>query len=141
MVTVYDVPPQQLIEKVAEELKNRGLKQPDWAPFVKTGVHRERKPDQEDWWYIRAASVLRKVYLQGPIGVSRLRVIYGGRKSRGHKPERFCRGSGSIIRKILQELERLELVEKQKEGKKGRKISPKGRSFLDNMAKKVSESA
>ncbi len=28
--------------------------------FVKTGPNKDRPPMQEDWWYIRAAAVLRK---------------------------------------------------------------------------------
>ncbi|ENN95865.1 30S ribosomal protein S19e [Methanocaldococcus villosus KIN24-T80] len=134
MVTVYDVPADKLIQKTAEKLKEIGLKEPEWAKFVKTGVSRERRPQQDDWWYIRCASILRKVYINGPVGVSRLRTAYGGRKNRGHAPEHFYKGSGSIVRKALQELERLGLVEKRPEG---RVISPKGRSFLDNLAKEV----
>ena len=34
---------------------------------------------------------------------SRLRTRYGSRKNRGVKPERFKRGSGKIIRVILQQ--------------------------------------
>ena len=70
-----EVPQDELIKKVAEELKSI-IGQPEWAPFVKTGNHKERPPVDNDWWYIRAASVLRKVYLLGPIGVSKLRTKY-----------------------------------------------------------------
>jgi len=72
--------------------------------------------------------------IESPVGVSRLRTAYGGRKNRGHAPEHFYKGSGNIIRKALQELEKLGLVEKTP---KGRVITPKGRSFLDNLAKEV----
>ncbi len=134
MVTVYDVPADKLIQKTAEKLKEMNIGVPAWVPFVKTGVSRERRPDQDDWWYIRCASILRKIYIYGPVGVSRLRTAYGGRKNRGHAPEHFYKGSGNIIRKALQELEKLGLVEKRPEG---RVITPKGRSFLDNIAKEV----
>ncbi|MCQ6253670.1 30S ribosomal protein S19e [Methanocaldococcus sp.] len=134
MVTVYDVPADKLIQKTAEKLKEMDIEVPEWVPFVKTGVSRERRPEQEDWWYIRCASILRKIYIYGPVGVSRLRTAYGGRKNRGHEPEHFYKGSGNIIRKALQELEKLGLVEKRPEG---RVITSKGRSFLDNIAKEV----
>ena len=58
MVTVYDVPPEKLIMKAAEKLKQvDAIAVPEWAEFVKTGRHTENAPVQEDWWFIRAASV------------------------------------------------------------------------------------
>ena len=91
MPTAYDVPSDLLISKITEELKKEAeIKAPEWAVYAKTGVHKENSPVQEDWWYIRAASILRKIYLYGPIGVSRLRVAYGGRHRRGVKPEHFA---------------------------------------------------
>ena len=134
MTTVYDVPPSKLIEKVAKKLKEMDIDKPEWVDFVKTGAHKERRPHDPDWWYIRCASILRKIYINGPVGVERLRTAYGGRKNRGHKPERFVKASGNIIRKALQALEKLDLVTKTKEG---RVITPKGQSLLDNTAKEV----
>lgn len=133
MVTVYDVPADKLIEKVAEKLRDK-IKPPEWSKFVKTGAHKERPPQREDWWWIRAASILRKVYLDGPVGVSRLRTVYGGKKDRGYRPERFRKAGGNIIRKILQQLGELNYV---KQTKKGRVITPKGQSFLDNTAREI----
>ena len=82
MTTVYDVPADLLIKRVAEKLKSM-VKPPEWAKYVKTGVHKQRAPEQEDWWYIRLASILRRVYIDGPVGIERLRTYYGGRKRRG----------------------------------------------------------
>src|SRR3989338_8491231 len=111
MTTMYDVEPQELIIKTAEELKKLPeIKAPAWAPFVKTGMHKERPPVDSDWWYVRVASVLRSIYRLGPVGVSKLRSKYGGRKNRGTKKEHFFRGSGSILRKSLQQLEKAGLV-------------------------------
>ena len=138
MPNIYDINPQELIKKAAEDLKKLdAIKKPSWANFVKTSTARERPPADKDWWYLRAASVLRKMYvLNRPIGTNRLRNHYGGRKNRGHKPERFYKGSGKIIRIILQQLEKSELILSVKEGQhKGRRISNKGKSFLDNLAK------
>lgn len=128
--------PMKLIQKVATYLReNKVVEPPPWAPFVKTGVHKERPPQDPDWWYIRAAAILRKLYIRGPIGVSRLRKLYGGRHRRGHKPPKFAKGSGSIIRKILQQLEVAGLV--QKADKRGRVLTPKGRELLEEAAKVV----
>ncbi|MCD6477884.1 MAG: 30S ribosomal protein S19e [Candidatus Aenigmarchaeota archaeon] len=138
MVTVKDVDPQELISLTKEELKKmKGISPPEWADWVKTGMSRERPPDQDDWWYIRSAAVLRKIYLNGPIGIQRLRKEFGGRKNRGHKPEHFYPGSGSIIRKILQQLETEGFIKKI--GKRGRFITPKGQKFLDELSYKLVE--
>ncbi len=136
MVTVRDVPANKLIEKLKEKLKEfKELEKPKWIDFVKSGCHKERPPDQPDFWYIRAASILRRIYLDGPVGVERLRTYYGGRKRRGRRPPRFRKASGAIIRRILQRLEEAGLVEKV--DKKGRKITPKGQSLLDRIAYEV----
>lgn len=138
-MTIYDVDGTELVEEAAKELqKIEVIKPTEWASFVKTGANKERPPARQDWWYVRAASVLRKVRLKGPIGVSKLRTLYGGIKNRGYAPERFRKGSGSIIRKILQQLEKAELIKKDKKGlHKGRVITPKGIKLMDNVAKKL----
>ena len=120
--------------KLAEKLKSEKIvEMPEWAKFVKTGVSKERVPQQQDWWYLRAASILRKVYLFGPIGAGRLSKFYGGRKNRGYKPEKFRRGSRKIIRTILQQLENKGLVKKSEKQKKGRIMTEEGRKYLKSV--------
>ena len=137
MTTVYDVPADILIDRLSKYLKEnvREVRPPEWAAYVKTGSHVERAPHNPDWWYVRAASILRKLYIKGPIGVSRLRKLYGGRKRRGVKPAHFRRAGGSIIRHILQQLEEAGLAEK--DGNRGRILTPKGRSLLDALAARI----
>nr|MBI4156422.1 30S ribosomal protein S19e [Candidatus Woesearchaeota archaeon] len=130
-MSIYDKDQQEVVNKTASKLKTL-LKAPEWSYFVKTGAGKERPPVDNDWWYYRAASVLRKVYLMGPIGVSKLRTKYGSKKNRGHKPERFYKGSGKVIRTVLQQLEEASLIEKSKKGlRKGRIITNKGKSLLE----------
>jgi len=134
-----DVDVKKFNEVCKEELKKIDeIKPPDWAKFVKTGTHKKLPPRQEDWWYIRTASILRRIYLNGPVGVGRLRTFYGGRKDRGHKPERFKKAGGSIIRKSIQQLENAGLIEKSKNSKrKGRIISEKGKTFVNKIVREV----
>ncbi len=137
MTTVYDVPADKLIAKAAMELKEKAeITAPEWAPFVKTGTHREMPPEDPEWWYTRTAAVLRRVYVDGPVGVERMRSVYGGKKDRGSKPNKSVKGSGSILRKALQQLEAAGFVAKQKNG---RVITPAGASFLDGIAYTVSK--
>ncbi|MEM1537544.1 MAG: 30S ribosomal protein S19e [Candidatus Nezhaarchaeales archaeon] len=139
MSIVKACPPQQLIESLANHLKNNvpEIKPPPWALVVKTGVHKERLPQNPNWWYIRCAAILRKLYLSGrPVGVVRLSTAFGGRMRVGAKGrEHFRRGSRSIIRRALQQLEGVGFV--VKDGNRGRRLSPKGMSLLDQIAKKV----
>jgi small subunit ribosomal protein S19e len=136
MVTVYDVPAEKLILKTAEKLKgNAAIVPPEWAEYAKTGRHTERAPVQEDWWYTRAASILRKLYVKGPMGSSKLAAEYGGFADKGSMPNRAVKGSRSVARKCMIQLEAAGyLVSKDKQG---RAISPAGQSLLDNTAKEV----
>lgn len=133
MTTVHDVPADALIAITAEKLKGVAqVKTPEWAPFVTTGVHREKPPTDPEWWPRRVAAVLRKVYTMGPIGTERLRAEFGGKRNRGVKPNRAKKGSGSVAREALQQLEAAGLVTSVKG--EGRKVTPKGQTFLDACA-------
>ena len=135
MATIHEVNPNILIEKAADELKKL-IKAPEFSKYVKTGSGRERPPVEKDWYYKRAAAVLRSVYLRGPLGVNNLRVKYGNRANMGVAGERVYKASGKIIRMILQQLEKAELIKQIEKGvNKGRIITNKGKSFLDKLAK------
>lgn len=133
MTTVFDVPPGLLIEKLKEQLQAEGkIKPPEWAKFARTGVHTEKAPVQPDWWYRRIAAVLRKVYVNGPVGSARLAAEFGGRRDDGSAPYHPRRGSRSIAREAMQQLETLGYLSKFE--KKGRTITPAGRKLLDKLA-------
>jgi small subunit ribosomal protein S19e len=137
VVTARDVDAAKLIAGAKEELKKvEEIKAPTWSVFVKSGVSKERPPVQQDFWYIRAASLLRRIYIDGPVGTAKLRTYYGGRKRRGHRKARSRRGSGAILRKLMQQLEKAELIKKID---KGRVITNKGQKFLDRIAYQVSK--
>jgi len=135
MVNVHDVPAEKLISSLAERMKKqRELDVPQWAQFVKTGSHAERPPQQPDWWYTRAASLLRKLYLHGPLGQGDLERAYGGSKAVAYNPKHQRDAGGSAIRKILKQLEQSELVAKTP---KGRVLTPKGMAMLDKLSKQL----
>jgi len=139
-VTPYDVPAEKLLAKLKEKLKEFAeIKPPAWMQFTKTGSHAEKAPSQPDFWYARCASLLRKAYIEGRIGVNSLRVYYGGRKNRGAARERFRKSGGSVIRKAMQQLEKAGLLEKLKSG--GRKVTNKGISLLNSTSKEVKAGA
>ena len=137
MTTPYDLPASKFIEKIAKHLKENvdKITPPPWAAVAKTGSHVEKQPQNPDWWYIRCASLLRKIYANGPVGVEALRADYGGRKSRGVKPGRAAKSGGSVIRKALQQLEAAGLIESVKSD--GRKVTREGRKLLHELAEEL----
>jgi len=134
LTTPYDVPAPKFIEKLAKYLKENvdEVQPPAWASVAKTGSHVENQPQNPNWWYTRSASILRKVYIHGPIGIEKLRADYGGRKNFGVKPEHAVKAGGNSIRKILQQLEAAGLI--QTASPQGRKMAPKGRKLLQEVA-------
>jgi small subunit ribosomal protein S19e len=128
----YNVNPRDLNRELARELKERKLVTPPaWAPFAKTGSHRERVPQSQDWWYHRAAAVLRAVDVKGPIGTAKLAVKFGGRKNRGVAPDQFREAGTNVLRKCLQQLEKSKLVKQvDVQGHKGRALTKDGAAFL-----------
>lgn len=138
-MAVFEVNPTELIIKISEKLKEiKAIEPPKWATFVKTSHGKDRPPVQTDWWFIRTASILRKVMIRGPVGVNKLRVLYGNKKNNGMAPSHFVKGSGNIIRKILQQLEKAELIKKaEKDTYKGKITTAKGISLLDKTAAEI----
>lgn len=131
-----DIPPALLLPQLATELKNRqAVSPPPWASFVKTGVHKQRAPVQNDWWYLRSASVLRKIYVKGQVGVSRLSAEYGGKRDRGSAPYHARTGSRAILREIVHQLEKSGLVQPFKN--RGRRVSPEGEKLLGAVSKGI----
>ncbi|MFP3985091.1 MAG: 30S ribosomal protein S19e [Candidatus Bathyarchaeia archaeon] len=137
MPTPYDVPPQTFIKKLAQHIKDNvdQVEPLSWAPYVKTSTHATQQPKNPNWWYVRCASLLRKTYMKGPIGVERLRAQYGGRKDCGTSPEHTRKGAGSNIRKLFQQLEAAGLVENVKG--QGRVLTSEGRRLLDTVATEI----
>lgn len=138
MVTIYDVPADELIAGLADRLADR-IERPAWIDFAKSGSTRELPPQDDDFWFVRAGSLLRKVAMNGPIGVDRLSTEYGGHKRGSNRyivaSAHSAAGSKKVIRVVLQQLEADGLVETAQG--EGRRITDEGRAFLDETAKDV----
>ena len=140
MTTVYDVPAEELIEALIDVLSEEdAVEQPEWIAYTKSGADRELPPEQEQFWTRRTASLLRKVAVDGPVGVGALQTEYGGSKQGSNRyqvrPKHSADGSGNVIRTALQQLEEAGYVETA-EGE-GRKITPDGQALLDDTAEDV----
>lgn len=117
-------------ELVAKVTKLKEVQAPVWAPFVKTGVTKERPPVNPEWWQVRVTSVLCKVRKFGPVGTNRLSKQYGGRQNRGVKTEVKKNGSRNITRKAIQQLEAAGLIKQVTSPAAGKVLTKEGAEFL-----------
>lgn len=135
MAKVYDVPSDVLISKLTDILKTEDIPAPEWTKFVKTGSHADKPPQNREWWHTRCASILRKIYLHGPIGINDLRKEYGGGKPLGYGAAHHRDAGGAIIRNAVHGLEKLGYIEKV--DKKGRVVTKQGMQKLDRLATEI----
>jgi small subunit ribosomal protein S19e len=133
MITASMVPPEKLIERLAAYLKEKNIVlPPEWSFLTKTASFKERIPDNpEEWWYVRTASIMRKMYIDTFLGVGKSKIVYGGSSSKGNRPPHFRRAPAHSTRMIMQQLEKAGLVIKTK---RGRMLSSKGRSLVDKIS-------
>ena len=137
---VYELDAQEYNLKLAEALeKIPEFKAPEWVEFVKSGTAKTRPIEDPNFWYKRSASILRQIYRKETLGVNRLKTKYGSRKKRGARPEEFRKGSGKIIRTILQQSDQagfteiIKAIKGVKSKKPGRKLTDKGKKFLEEI--------
>ena len=135
MAKVYDVPADVLITRLSEILKNEDISAPEWSLFVKTGTHADKPPQNSDWWHVRCASILRKIYLHGPASVNDLRSMYGGGRPVGYGAAHHKSASGAIIRNAIHGLEKLGYVKTIE--RKGRILTKQGTQKLDKLATEI----
>jgi small subunit ribosomal protein S19e len=139
LITPNDVPASKLVGKLAKYLKENvdAITPPAWAGIAKTGAHAQGQPQNPDWWYTRCASVFRKVYVHGSIGIEKLRAEYGGVKGSRVTPEHVTKAGGSIVRKALQQLEAAGYIETLRP--RGRRVTREGRKLLQELAEELSK--
>ncbi len=129
-----DVSAADFINSYALFLQRQGkLDVPGYVELVKTSSGNELPPQESEmWFYKRAASVARHIYLRKQVGVGKLNKLYGGAVNRGSRPSHHRNASGSINRKVLQSLEKVGIVEISPKG--GRRITADGQRDLDRIA-------
>lgn len=134
MTDIRSIEPSKYNTALAAELKkSKEFEKPAWIDFVKSGTHRQRPIAEPDFWHKRAASILRQFYLRGIIGIGRLRSRYGGRKDYGMAPPHFRKGSGKLIRVMVQQAESAGFLEKAKGKRHGRQLTSQGKQFLEKV--------
>lgn len=139
---VEQVCPTKFIDVLSRKLKEeKKISVPAEAEYIKTGHGKEHAPESPDWYFVRTASILRKLYVEelknpgrcknglGTLWFSR---VYTTLKNNGHKPSHTVTGSKSLVRRILQTLEGANLVSQVPKG--GRKLTAAGHQYLQEVA-------
>ncbi len=136
-MSVFVVQPEKIIEILAVKLKEYPeISPPEGSEFWKTAFFKELAPmDSENFWYIRCASILRKVKKYGPIGVNKLRKFYGGKNRKGKGLNHSAKASGKIIRVALQQLGEANLLNMKE--REGRVLSTEGTSLIERTAYEI----
>eukprot|EP01128_Nolandella_sp_AFSM9_P007470 TRINITY_DN4100_c0_g1_i1.p2 TRINITY_DN4100_c0_g1~~TRINITY_DN4100_c0_g1_i1.p2 ORF type:complete len:141 (-),score=40.19 TRINITY_DN4100_c0_g1_i1:97-519(-) len=136
--TLKDVDSAKFIAAYAAHLKRSNwLKLPAWVDLVKTATFKEMPPMNEDWYYVRAAALARKIYLRGGVGIGYYRHVFGGPTRRGVRGNHHTKASGAIIRHVIKQLESIGVVEKDPKG--GRRITTEGQRDIDRIAGRVNK--
>jgi small subunit ribosomal protein S19e len=142
-ITVRDVSPAAFIDAYAAHLKNSDkFELPKWCDIVKTGVAKELAPNDPDWYYVRAASIARKIYLKPGCGIGQLRKMYGKARRRGARTNTSTDGAAGVIRHILQQLEEIKVLEPRRDGEskgRGSTMTRVGQQDLDRIAGQVAK--
>ncbi|KAJ2158526.1 Protein component of the small (40S) ribosomal subunit [Coemansia sp. RSA 552] len=140
-VTVKDVSSKAFIEAYAAHLKRSGkLEVPEWTEYAKTGSFKELPPNNPDWFYVRAAAIARHMYVRGrSVGIGALAKRLGDSKRRGSRPCHHADASTHVARKIVQGLEKLNILEKHVDG--GRKLTSAGQRDLDRISVQVAKAS
>ncbi|KAH7824938.1 putative 40S ribosomal protein S19-A [Monocercomonoides exilis] len=137
-ITVKDVPADKFIKTLAKHFKNTGaVEMPAWGDYCKTASLKELAPIDPDWYFIRAASIARKIYIRQGTGVGALKDVYGCTVDRGTMPCHHGTASGKIIRLIIHQLEKAKLLEPVPGKFGGRRVTQQGRESLDRIACQV----
>lgn len=134
MAKVFDIPAEMLVERLATQLREDGVSEPEWTAFVKTGAHADRPPHRRDWWYVRCASIMRKIYMHGPVGINGLRKEYGGGRPSGYGAAHHRLAGGAIVRNAVHSLESLGLLT-QAQG--GRVVTSAGMKKMDALSTQI----
>ena len=104
-ITLKDVDSHEFVRRYAVQLKKQGkISLPELVDLMKTSVAKELAPYDEDWYYIRCASLARRLYVRQGTGVGAFSKVYGSKKRRGTLPGHFCRASRGVIRSCLKAL-------------------------------------
>merc|ERR1711934_962727 len=134
MKSYKEVSQAELVDELTLYLKaNKVVTCPPGTVFVKTGPAKENSPDEAEWFFVRAASTLRRLADNREMGVMGLAKLFGSRNRRRIRKAHKVKSACGHIRQILQQLEKAGYVEMTEANK--RRVSVKGHELLGSVAR------
>jgi small subunit ribosomal protein S19e len=140
-IPIFEVCPHALNRVLAEHIKTSEiLTIPKEVDIIKTGHGKEMPPADSDWYYKRAASIIRKLCIntigeyKWGVGIPTFASRYGCRKNRGSRPSKMVNGATGHVRKIMHDFERCNWVIKVE---KGRKLTEEALNVIGQLIEKV----
>ena len=131
--TMRDVSAYKWIRAMAAHLKQSGkLFVPNCTELMKQSHGNQRAPENPDWYFYRAASVLRHVYIHPGTGYGGLGKAFAIKKNNGSRPEKTVKATRGLLHWVCRSLEGLKLIAKGKA--KGRVLTREGRRKADAIA-------
>jgi small subunit ribosomal protein S19e len=131
--TLRDVSANKWVRTMAAHLKQSGkLFVPNCTELTKNSHGNERAPQNPDWYYYRAAAVLRRIYLRPGTGYGGLGKAFAVLKNNGSRPEKTIKAARGMLHWVCRSLEGLKLVQKGKQS--GRVLTRDGRRKCDAIA-------
>ena len=108
---------------------------------MKTACFKEHGPADQDWLYVRAASIAYQLYMRGKIGVGGLRKHFSEGERRGTIKNHTRLSAGKNIRYSLQQLSALGIVGdlkyEESDHISGKMLTKKGYTDMDRIAKQI----
>ena len=142
-MSALDVNSHVFINRLADFFKTKNIiKLPKWSLLVKTSRAREIAPLSQDWFFTKAASIARRVYVSKShtLGIGSLKVAMGKRQRRGVQPNIARTHSGRIISEIVSQLRKggyIENYARDENTTLGLLLTKTGRKELDKVASQV----
>jgi len=136
-ITVKDINSQVFVKAYAAHLKNSGeMISPKHVDRRKASI-KQYSINENDLYYIKAASVARHFYLRSNVGIGGLcksnsSLSRHSNSSSSSLSYNSTSSSGNTIHKIIETFEEMGILEKDYYG--GRRLSQKGRKSLDSVA-------
>merc|ERR1719399_1299977 len=130
---VKDVSAADFIKACADHLKlDDKFELPGWIDHMKTAAWKELSPLDDDWYYVRAAAIARRIYVRQGAGVGALQKYFGGKARNGVHRNHNKKASAGVIRHAVQQLAKIGWLEDCESG--GRQLTRVGRQQMDQIA-------
>lgn len=102
---IHEVRPERFNATLKSYLKSSNkMVLPEHHDIMKTGEGKELAPCDDDWYYLRAAAIVRQIARFGTVTSECMAWRYGSRKNRGVRPSKYVPAYREIGDSVLDNL-------------------------------------